>query len=533
VARFAVRAATASLVLVAVSAGTSVARVDLPTAPFMTSDFNGDGRSDLAISAPGWPYAGSVNVLYANANGLSESNDQLWSQGSTNINGAPETGDEFGRATAHADFDNDGYDDLAIGVPAEDGADTDQGAVNVIYGTSTRLSAAGDQLWTLDSTSVVGTANGNEQFGQALAAGDFNGDGNADLAIGSNGLSGAGAVNVLYGAAGGGLQASNDQQWTQASAGIPGGSENGDRFGAGLAVGNFNGDGFWDLAIGAPGENSSSGVVHVLYGSASGLASAGTQLWSQDSSGVSGGSESGDRFGLEMAGGDFNGDGRSDLAIGVPGEFLAGFPSDEDASPHGAVNVLYGSGAGLATTGQQQWTQASPGILGQPNDGPDSIGGHGDYFGAALVAGDFNGDTRADLAVGSPFDGYGGVAISGAVNVIYGSASGLAAAGNQIWTQASAGVADSPNLEDRFGCALGTGYFNADVYADLAVGAPVDYLGTSNSVGGVHVLKGSASGLTSTGSQLWWRGVLGVLGTQQDSDYFGADLGEGNSCDFL
>src|SRR5215204_7561748 len=67
---------------------------------------------------------------------------------------------------------------------------------------------------------------------------------------------------------------------------------------------DFNGDGAADLAIGAPGENSSSGVVHVLYGSATvGLTATGSQLWSQDSPGIAGGAEAFDVFGETLAAG--------------------------------------------------------------------------------------------------------------------------------------------------------------------------------------------------------------------------------------
>src|SRR2546421_608602 len=75
-------------------------------------------------------------------------------------------------------------------------------------------------------------------------------------------------------------------------------------------------------------------------------------------------------------GGDFDGDGFSDLAIGVPGEG----PLEEE----GAVQVLYGSAAGLKAARNQLWTQDSPGVPGTGD------GGH--LFGRSLAAGDFNGD---------------------------------------------------------------------------------------------------------------------------------------------
>src|SRR5262249_21692964 len=90
--------------------------------------------------------------------------------------------------TAHCDFNNDGYDDLAIGVPNENiNGITAAGAVNVLYGTATGLSAANNQFWNKDSANVLGDTIAQEYFGSALACGDFNGDGVSDLAIGAPG----------------------------------------------------------------------------------------------------------------------------------------------------------------------------------------------------------------------------------------------------------------------------------------------------------------------------------------------------------
>ena len=97
-----------------------------------------------------------------------------------------------------------------------------------------------------------------------------------------------------------------------------------DVFGWALATGDFNGDGFADLAVGAPGETigaaSRAGIVHILYGSANGLAAQGNQVFHQDRPGVQETAEGGDTFGWALATGDFNGDGFADLAIGAPGE---------------------------------------------------------------------------------------------------------------------------------------------------------------------------------------------------------------------
>ena len=129
------------------------------------------------------------------------------------------------------------------------------------------------------------------------ARGDFDGDGHGDLAIGVPGedigpAADAGALHVLYGDAAA-LSATDSQYWTQNSSGMADAVEPGDEFARALAVGDLNGDGFDDLAIGAPGEDSAAGVVHVLYGSSAGLTVTGGQLWSQDSAGVSDSAETG------------------------------------------------------------------------------------------------------------------------------------------------------------------------------------------------------------------------------------------------
>src|SRR4029450_12511583 len=119
---------------------------------------------------------------------------------------------------------------------------------------------------------------------------------------------------------------------------------------AGSLRADFDGDGFADLAVGAPietvGSLSGAGAVNVLYGSAAGLTGTGSDVFTQNTSGVINSAETQDQFGGALAAGDFNHDGFADLAVSVAGEDVGGIV---DA---GAVNVLYGSARGL-TGGRQ------------------------------------------------------------------------------------------------------------------------------------------------------------------------------------
>jgi hypothetical protein len=131
--------------------------------------------------------------------------NQLWNQNSTDISGVSERGDLFGWSLIVGDFNRDGRDDLAIGVSGEDiGNIRDAGAVNVIYGSNSGLTATGNQIWHQDITGIEGGSEAFDHFGSSLAAGDFNGDGKDDLAIGVSredlgNIRDAGAVNIIYG----------------------------------------------------------------------------------------------------------------------------------------------------------------------------------------------------------------------------------------------------------------------------------------------------------------------------------------------
>ncbi len=298
----------------------------------------------------------------------------------------------------------------------------------------------------------------------------------------------------------------------------------------GAAVsGDFNGDGFDDLAIGVPGETpgltfaTGAGAVVVVPGSPSGLDTGASVILTQGSNGVKDTPEAGDGFGSALAAGDFNGDNRDDLAVGVPGEDVG---SVADA---GAVNVIYGTASGLGSGGKNQlFTQDTPGAA--------NVAERGDRFGASLAAAGLGKSSQADLAVGVPGEGIGTAAGAGAVNVLYGSSTGLATTGNQFWSQNTTGIADTAEPGDAFGFALAAKNLGHSTQADLAIGAPGEDIGPNPDGGAVHVIYGTAKGLAKAGSQRWTQNTPGVLDQVDPVDGFGsalaaADFGNGGPAD--
>ena len=259
----------------------------------------------------------------------------------------------------------------------------------------------------------------------------------------------------------------------------PGGSS------SGVARGDFNGDGYADLAIAEPnatvGGQAGAGDVIVLYGSATGLTNSEYDLWTAPRiPGLSAGAGAG--FGTAMASGDFNGDGLSDLAIGIPGQDITVAGTKYDSL--GQVVVIYGSRSGLTTSDS---SVPAPRVFDLSmhfflRDGHAAASAR---LGQSLAWGDFNGDGAGDLAIGAPkytldrglFNTQKSEA--GAVWVVFGirkSAStngGLTTVSNLLIQQDDLSTTNGPSYAgDHFGSALTAGDFDKTGQTALAIGVP-------------------------------------------------------------
>ncbi|WP_019633597.1 FG-GAP-like repeat-containing protein [Actinomadura atramentaria] len=422
-------------------------------------DFNGDGRRDLAVGSPNGTVgkkkkAGFVTVVYGSKSGLNTTKRQVITQATAGVPGAPEAGDLFGASVTSADFDRDGYADLAVGAPGEDtGAGADAGTVTVLWGSPSGLKGA-------TSFGEKGSAGKRHRYGESLTAGDLQGDGRPELFITVPGTSTYTWVSFAGRKASGrnGTRSSYDvdRSW--------------------IAAGDVNGDGRADVVYAWFDDNDPE-VAHRR-----GLTLYTANAW--------GGFDRNktvytDVHALTVA--DFDGDGRADVAVG-----------DTYDSPWvgGSVTVFRGSPLGLG--GSYALHRNSAGVPG--------VSTVEDDFGAALAAGDVNGDGRADLAVGVPKADQGRVFDSGAVVVLYGSASGLAGRGAQAVTKSTAGVPGTARAYEHLGAQVALLDHDGDGRADLTAGIP----DADGGNGGLTCLRGSAAGVTAKGAAAVSAAALGV-----------------------
>ena len=380
-------------------------------------DVNGDGYADVIVGA-GYNDAGGTSAgqvyIYFGGPGADATPDWV-------LTGAA-AGDYFGLSVGGAgDVNGDGYDDVIVGAYGNDAGGSDAGRAYVFYG-GPAPDAIADLILTGNSA--------GEEFGYSVGtAGDVNGDGYADVIVGApyNDQTGvnAGRACVYYG--GPGADATADLTLTGAAAG--------DYFGWSVATaGDFNGDGYADVIVGAFGNDTggaNAGQAYVYYGGPGADATADLTLT---------GAAATDYFGYSVGtAGDVNGDGYADVIVGAD-------LNDGGGADAGRAYVFYG-GYPADATADLTLTGAAA----------------GDHFGCSVgTAGDVNGDGYADVIVGAVDNDAGGTN-AGRAYVYFGGTSPDATADVML--------TGGPN-DDEFARYVGTaGDVNRDGHDDVIVGA--------------------------------------------------------------
>ncbi|MFD7404082.1 FG-GAP and VCBS repeat-containing protein [Streptomyces sp. NPDC059866] len=376
-------------------------------------DFNGDGHRDLAYGGynDAGRKGGTVTIVYGTANGPG-TRTQFIHQDSPGVPGTGEEDDQFGESIASADLNRDGYADLVVGNSTEHVGSTQyHGSVTIVWGSASGLSGG---------TAVAPKSGAKSYFGRDVATGDFTGDGSPDLAViggsetwlyrggftksGSTGAvseidkEGAGWYSnaLAAGKVNGdgktdlvilGEQFIDNQPVERAwflkgaSSGLTSGASK-TVAASTAAIGDFDKDGYGDIAFGRPWSTDGKGSVLVWRGTASGPS--GSHTYNQASSGVSGSPEPEDNFGYAVSAGDADGDGYADLAVGVPHEDVSG---NED---QGGVHLFRGGSGGLSGL-RSSWI-------------PQTVTGPADAymsFGYTLRLRDVTKDGKADLGIGA------------------------------------------------------------------------------------------------------------------------------------
>ncbi|WP_330339993.1 FG-GAP-like repeat-containing protein [Streptomyces sp. NBC_00557] len=421
------------------------------------------------------------------------------------------------RPAAHlrADFNGDGYEDLAVGAPyATVGGVTRAGYVAVLYGSAHGLSAK--KVYTQASPGVPGVAEKDDLFGSRLVTADLDGDGYSDLLVEAgnerwqqDGVDRAGSRTVLWGGPGG---FASGRVLPAEGTGIGQ---------AWLTVaGDFNGDGHQDLARngrvllgpfgrdGRPagvqeGADFTDGDLNTVAAAAGDTDGDGiddivtiARTYDWDDEGNYGnyvftarGGRDGLRAPVELkdlygpkadavALGDLDGDGRADLVVG------------EDS-----LRILYAGERGLGTGAPQVITQDTPGVPG--------VQEAGDGFGRSVSVRDVDGDGFADILAGIPYEDFGHVRNAGTFALVPGGRAGATGAGTRVFSQDSAGVPGAAESGDVFGAAVHLVDGDGDGRAEPVAGAP----GENSGAGGFWVFPGRT---TAQGSCPVTAGTLGT-----------------------
>ncbi len=399
---------------------------------FAAGDVNYDGKTDLIVGA--YTYSSSTGRAYIFYNDGSIPT----TAGSADVTITGENAsDTFGAALTTGDFDADGKVDLASSSPIYSSY---AGRVYIFYGDGSIPTTAA----TADVK--ITTSYSLDEFGRSLGAGDMNNDGRTDLVASAGSyFNSTGRTYIFY----------NDGSipTATASADVTITGEGGTYFGSSLATGDFNVDGKTDVAVGANLAAGNVGRVYIFY------SQNGQVNTNQSILGVA----TSDQFGIALTTGDFNADGRTDLAVGADGY----------SSSTGRAYIFYGDGQIPTTAATADVT-----ITGNAT---------GDKFGASLVSGDLNADGKTDLAIG----GWGYSSTTGRVYIFYNDGSIPTTAGTADVTITGASTSDA------FGVVLVVGDLNASGTLDLVVGSSAY---SYNTTGNAYIFYNDGSIPTTAGT---------------------------------
>jgi hypothetical protein len=344
--------------LAGIGFGTSVA----------SADFDGDGRADLAISAPGRDL---VEVIHGTKNGLSHGRVEHVRANEIRTLGGK---GRYGSRLLASDINRDGFGDLVVGAPAADVGEGGSGLIQIVFGGKKRLRSEAPQNVPRPVGSWVG-------FGTKLRSGDINGDGNIDLVEGAADLPDGtvlGHGSYCLGRKNGTMRKCVELKGADSSGT------------SALALADVTGDHRDDIIQGdavveqtAVGQVAVGGEVRVWRGGRSGPATEPFVI-DQQRGGIPGDDEFGDGFGAGVDAGDLDSDGYADMVVAAPGE------DENGVLDAGAVSVIRGGHVGRAATGHSRFYQ-SFGIPGDPTAGAE--------VGWSIAVLDMSGDGKLDVAL--------------------------------------------------------------------------------------------------------------------------------------
>lgn len=411
-------------------------------------DINADGTPELAVGVPqANDGSGVVDIFYDR--GKAPTRVTAASLGFT-----PSAREEFGSSVLISDLDGDGCSELIVGAP---GADGGAGRVYIAKGTPAGLSGT-------SSYAPLSSPSPGARFGAALSE-TTTAKEQYLLMIGAPGYdrpaTDAGAVYLVQVDLGTGAHRA-PLLVDQDTPGVAGSARKGDGFGSVLS-GNLVGVPSKDVGT----ATDAGAVVRLLITSNSPQLVIAGQEWTQNSPGVAGTAESGDRFGASLSDGGY-------VAVGVSGEDVGKL---RDA---GMVH-LFRQTSQFSKSGFSQLRSYT-----QDSDGVPGTAEAGDQFGAAVAVGDLeSGESGFNLWIGAPGESIGAVARAGSVTR-------LALGGSRLPTTAlysGHGLPGTPEPGDRLGAVLGTVGDDYNMEEDgstsLLIGVPGEDRGTVRDSGWV------------------------------------------------